>query len=208
MRRSLVCGLFLLALGAGPATKPADRVVYFIDGSGSMRGGNGDHWTWTIGEVAKSIGQLKEDQTFGVFVAAEGKVVSVGKGMVAAKDENKQSVWEALRNYQPYGKDGIAAGIERAEKMRPSLVWFVSDGDFEDDNSVVRAFAGTKKKFPVNTLAAVADTGEEGAKERVAVLRKISDATGGRCVGDLNREKAKSPAPAKPPTGPSIFDDR
>src|SRR5262245_15180172 len=145
MRRRRATGWFvLIAIGIAisvsgaekPTTQPSKpaRVVYVIDASGSMLGPEGARWRATITEVAKSLDSLQADDYFAVLLELErGKIKRlVGMSLLRATEQNKQAVWEALRDHQPNGTDSTVAGIQAAAKLRPTLVWLVSDGSLHD----------------------------------------------------------------------------
>src|SRR4051812_45462692 len=55
----------LLVAAAPSSPRP---VVYLIDGTASMKGGDGARWQSIISEVAKSFDRLDESQTFVVLI--------------------------------------------------------------------------------------------------------------------------------------------
>jgi len=106
----------------------ARNIVFVIDASGSLV----DIFPAVIKELKKTIRKLSEKQRFAIVFIQADRVVEVPPGrLVAAKADAKgraiQWIDPASRNITTLGSGDAVAAITRALKMKPDLVYLLSD---------------------------------------------------------------------------------
>jgi hypothetical protein len=192
--------------GAGnpAAAGKAARVVFVVDASGSML----HHLKGAKAEVVKAIRLLPPGTLVDVVVDAEVKSAPLFPDLVPASPAAADAVATMLAEVQPGGPDVASACVASAVPLRPDVVWFVTDGAFNDEAKTLAKVAAAAKRggFRVNTVTRFAQS------NRDAVIR-LAVAGGGVCV-DNNGKVAdpKGPAVSGPdsdaptdPSTPSLF---
>lgn len=116
---------------AGVQATPARRIVYLVDGSGSMAASI----NFVRSELVSSVSRLKEDQRFQIIVfrqpANSGQPATVAfspSDMVNANDSNKTSIVPWLQEILPVGRSDLTVGLTEAMRFQPDIVFVLSRG--------------------------------------------------------------------------------
>jgi hypothetical protein len=174
--------------GDNPVFVPttARRVVYVLDGSGSMM----SKFDLLRKAVTKAVDDLKPNQFFNVVIMHEDEGAPFTKQALAATDANKKLFNIFLRKSQPHGSSDPVPALRFAFSQNPEVVYFLTDGDFPNNNQVIAEIRklNSAHRTKIHTIAFV-ERGEEYEK----VLRLISDQSGGtfRSVTDADTAKLK-----------------
>jgi hypothetical protein len=215
LRRMLLAAVCVLGLGSAtvearsetrPVTRPAaaapaPRVAYLLDASGSMI----PHLADAVKEVAKALDGLAEGQEFAIVVAQDGRAFELVKWS-RASDATRDAAWQELKGLITSSTDGIVPAFELLAKLKPDVVWLISDGDFNDNMKIRNASRAHQKAAPFK-LNAIARYMEP---ERVDFVVSLCHERGGRCYGDDGQPIAPPLPPAPPPPsdrpkGPSVI---
>ena len=133
----------------------AKRIVYVVDGSGSMA----LCLPFIRAELLRSVARLDASQSFQIVVFRDPPAGSQSAGtfvlnprknetnaLLAASDLNKSILREWLETVQPLGRSSPLAGIEAALAMQPDLIFLLSraikrsvNSDVEETNRLVLA---------------------------------------------------------------------
>ena len=198
MRRSLLvlgAGL-LVAVGCearhqrstffGLDSGDARRVVYVMDRSGSMT----DQIKYVKEELKRSIATLREPTAFTVIFystdppfaltekAASGAVNITVEEYTAtrlfrASDRNKRLAFAFVDRIIPQGLTYAVKALELAFEMEPDVVFFLSDGTFDEPVLDLPARLNASGPTTVHTIGYL-DEADENA------LKKIAEENGGR----------------------------
>jgi hypothetical protein len=159
----------------------AKAVVYVCDATGTMLG---LRFTLLQRELTKAVDILKPIQRFGVVFFHGDKggkwFTSMDDTLVNASPVAKQKAFSFIRDtgLGGAGTDPLP-GLKAAFAMKPQLIYFLSDGQFNDISSYDQVLAEVKKLNPdrqtkVNTILF---EGVDPLAE--ACLRKLADENGG-----------------------------
>ncbi|MBN1554131.1 MAG: VWA domain-containing protein [Phycisphaerae bacterium] len=159
----------------------AFNVVYVIDRSGSMV----DTFDLVRLEMLRSIGRLRDTQTFHIILFAEGRPIeNAPRKLIPASRKNKKDAALFLASVMPETQTDPIPALKRAfmvlrgAKKRGKLIYLLTDGVFPDNTKVLKTIQEKnteKNKVYVNTFL-------YGTKPPAAVdvMTKIADMTGGR----------------------------
>jgi hypothetical protein len=163
----------------GHGTMSAARIVYVLDHSGSMI----DTFDFLREEVKKSLNGLTPMQAFSVVMFSE-KVDEVfpkdGAHLVNATPDVKRDLQNFVDNVRAAGKnddlfDPFADGLRKAFAMKPQIIYFLTDGNF-DPRVVDEAKRLNTGKVKINTIAFI-----KVSKEAEQSLQTIAaDSNGGK----------------------------
>lgn len=192
---------------AAPTTQNARRsarVVFLVDASDSMK----PHLPDAVAELGKAVDALRPDQLLGIVAVAGDEIARFDKGTMAlATPERKAKAREYLAALAGGGSNrALPDAHAAAVKLRPDVMWFVSDGRWSDGPDLVKAF-GRSRGFRINTTGRYAEE-----QPRIDLLVQIATQSGGVCVDPEPKSKAeggrgKRPASKAPPRGKSIFEE-
>lgn len=186
----------------------AKRIVYVIDGSGSMA----LCLPFIRAELLRSVARLDESQSFQIVVFRDPPAGSQAPGtfilnprknttneLLAASDLNKSILREWLETVQPLGRSSPLSGIEAALAMQPDLIFLLSrtikrsvNSDAEETNRLLLARLDTLN--PVNPVT----------RKRPTVIKALqfvdNDPTGlmqsiGKVHGDASESYRVIPVP-------------
>jgi hypothetical protein len=157
---------------------PAKRVVFIGDATGTMI----SKMKYQVAELAKAIDALDPaTQAFGVVVFTDGgavKAVDTAK-LLPATPANKAKVADFLAGLNARGTTDPLPAIQLAFKLRPEVIYFLTDGEFNNLRTykqvlaeVARLNAG--KKVVVHTILL-----ETYDKEGEVALKKMATDNGG-----------------------------
>lgn len=160
----------------------AHNVVYVIDRSGSMS----DTFDLVRQEILRSIGRLKAKQTFHIILFSTGDDLRENKPkrLVAADIKNKRQAARFMKTISPEGSPTNpipalrkAFNVLAGAKKRGKLIYMLTDGDFFNNDKVVREIGriNKSKKVLINTFLFCVR-----AESAVNVLTTIARQNGGR----------------------------
>jgi hypothetical protein len=195
----------------GAPIAPAKHIVFLIDISGSMTG----QMAGVKDEVSKAIGELRDDQMFDLVFASDGRAIPLSPTLLAPSEENQRKAVSLLADVSTSGRNSLGDAIPVVTKLRPDLVWVVSDGPGGEEKTwaALRA-AAQRGHFRVNTALQFIPTDALAPSARR--MWQLAHDCGGTCTGRdgkvvLSEPKviARSPTAEKqqvqPPDRPSIF---
>ncbi|MDB5319311.1 MAG: hypothetical protein JWN40_942 [Phycisphaerales bacterium] len=150
----------------------ARRVIYVLDGSGSMM----NKFDVLRTAVGKAVAELKPTQLFDVVVMHEDDGVPFNKQAVPATDANKNLFYAFMKRTAPHGSSDPIVALRFAFAQNPDAVYFLTDGDFPNNNQVVAEIRklNAARRTKIHTIAFM-DRGEDYEK----ILRQISEQSGG-----------------------------
>lgn len=171
----------------------AYKIVFICDGTGTM----GDKIGILRRELLSTISKLKPVQQYNVIFYRDGKnqeVVSVSETLMYATPANKEKTEAFLKNLSIAGDTDPTPAIEKAFKMKPQLVYLLSDGAFDrlkTYDQVVKLINDLNKAQDpparVNTilfqnLDNTQGESPEQLKRAAQVMEQIANANGGKFV--------------------------
>jgi hypothetical protein len=170
--------------GTGKGGGNAHNIVYVIDRSGSMSG----TFESVKNEMLKSIGRLKESQSFHIILFAEGSPLEPrNRNLKRATIDNKLAANDFLDPIIAEGQTSPVQAINRAfsvlsKTRKPGrLIYLLTDAGFDDNPAVLSAISAKNSALKGNNKVLI-NTFLYGNKpeEAVAVMEKIAADTGGR----------------------------
>jgi hypothetical protein len=131
----------------------ANRVVFLVDNSGSMKYGRMET---TLFELARSIDSLSEKQEFYVVFYSDQAYPmlypeSVMKPLPATK-QNKERLYSWLYTVELCQGGALLKAMEIAKSLDPQVVYLLSDGDITGEVTMQRLTQPNAHKFSVHTL--------------------------------------------------------
>jgi hypothetical protein len=167
--------------GAGPKSPfmgisgNATRVAYVCDASGSMI----EKMSPLKNELKKAIDVLKPVQGFSVifFSDPDQKPKALAQTMLMASPDNKRKAYDFLENVTAAGSTDPIPGLELALKGRPQLIYLLTDGDFPDNDAVIKRLKELNKGIgaKINTIAFVSGRDKAADQSFEKVLKQIAD---------------------------------
>ena len=153
----------------------ARLICYVCDASGSMMNKRAS----LVRKIQESIDTLRPTQAFSIIFFADEKPQSLNQSLVLANGDNKKKAYDFLSNVQMRGSTDPIPGLELAFKQKPQLVYLLTDGDFPDNEAVVKKITALNadKKVKINTIAFVSKGDTEQAF--IEVLTRIARENGG-----------------------------
>jgi hypothetical protein len=137
------------------------RVTFVCDASGSMlnKMGTLKH------QLSQAVQHLDLTQSFGIVFFQDENYAALDSNLLMATPENKIRAEKFLDDVIPKGETKPIPGIELAFKQKPELIYILTDGDFPDNEAVLKRIRelNRDKKVKVNTIAFVSDTDTDTA---------------------------------------------
>ncbi len=178
--------------GVGPKSKfmgtsgNATRIIFICDASGSM----GTKFDILKDQLRRSVDSLKPVQGFNIIFFNNNVAYPLNANdLVMANPEGKRKAYEFLNSVVPGPDSNPLPAIAVAFKLKPELIYFLTDGDFQFDlnanDKVLDTLRDLNKdgKTKINTIAFVnADEKGQlstGSSGFVDLLKKIAAAHGG-----------------------------
>ncbi len=170
------------------------RIVYVVDNSGGMRGGELET---LVDELLKSVESLTDEQEFYVIFYSDMLYPLFYphpvQRFVPANDRFKQRLRKWLETVEFCLGNEVDKAIEAATMIRPDVVYLLTDGDLDstrDQRRMAYLLNARGRKFKIHTFGM--GTGEKGrAAEK---LRLVADANDGTFraveVSDVFKEAA------------------
>jgi len=131
----------------------ANRVVFLVDNSGSMKQGRMET---TLLELARSIEALGEKQEFYVVFYSDQAYPMFYPASemqaVAATRENKQRFYQWLQTVELCVGGALLKAVEIAESLEPQVVYVLSDGNITSVRTLTELTRPGARKFTLHTL--------------------------------------------------------
>ncbi len=171
--------------GLGPKTNflgsggNANSVIYICDASGSMD----TKFDLLKRKLEESIDRLQPIQQFNVVFFNDDKVFPLSSNfLLQAQTANKSKAYHFIDEmYVHAGSDPINA-ITAAFTMRPQLIYFLTDGEFPNDEAILKRIATLNSRHAtrINTILLMGKRSEEtGMATFVKVMKRIASENGG-----------------------------
>jgi hypothetical protein len=129
-----------------------ERVVYVVDASGSMRG---ERFQRARDQLLYSIENLGELQEFAVFFFNDHrhteKFPTDGE-LAYATAENKELLREWVKDVGPQGRTHPTVTMRRALRLRPEVVFFLSDGEIPENTVRVAGLDNNDGQAAIHTF--------------------------------------------------------
>ena len=166
--------------GAGPkfmgqGTGGNTRSIAFVcDASGSMM----DKISVLREEMKRTIDQLRPIQAFSIVFFSDEKPQALSENLVMASPDNKRKAYDFLQHVVTAGSTHPIPGLQLAFRQHPQLIFLLTDGEFEDNEAVVKAIHDLNPDHAVkiNTIAFINNAAlQDGSgQEWMDVLRRIA----------------------------------
>jgi uncharacterized protein with von Willebrand factor type A (vWA) domain len=134
-------------------------------------------------ELKRSIDILQPIQAFNVLFFRDEKVLTASQSqLLMANPENKRKTYDFLGEVESRGGTDPVPALTMAFRQRPQLIYLLTDGDFPDNERVIRKIRelNREKRVKVNTIAFISSSDEDAVKGFVAVLKQIAQENGGQ----------------------------
>jgi hypothetical protein len=155
----------------------ANAVLYVCDGSGSML----NLIAQLRVELQRAITALRPTQAFGVIFFADTDVrpQTPFQQLVMATPDNKTKALEFLRSVVTSGSTDPVPALELAFRMKPQLIYLLTDGDFQDNEKVKRRISDLNrdKSVKINTIVFI--EGRDADPGIVELMKTIAAENGG-----------------------------
>jgi hypothetical protein len=152
-------------------------VAYVCDASGSMI----SQFDLLRYEIRKAVDSLKAVQAFDVIFFQEDSSVDAGNGiLLMANPDNKRRTYQFLNKVECRPQSDPIPGLQLAFKLKPQLIYLLTDGDFPDNPAVLAELRklNAAKTVKINTIAFARPDDKD--KEYVKVLQTIAQEHGGQ----------------------------
>jgi hypothetical protein len=192
------------AVHAGPASlDDARRIVFVCDASGAMI----NKMPIVKEQLTKAFLGLKPNQSFEIIFFQDRRFDSFMKfshanSLVPANPEGKRKAADFLLGVTTTGTSDPIPAIIAGFKTRPQLMYLLTDGDFPDNNAILKTIRdlqkplGASEKVTINTIFFGDGDNDKAFKE---VLRTIANESGGsfRQVKETDIETGSGAAACK-----------
>jgi hypothetical protein len=175
---------------SGAMNKSPRRIVFLIDTSGSMMGKRADFTT----QVKAAISGMKDDQLFNLICISDNNAQPLWKGLFKPDPVRMKASINFLDEMQMRGSGNPDEGLKASIKLRPDVIWFLTDGDVTDKSEIESIAKSAKiQNIKINT---VIDLGSDPVcKTR---LYDIAQITNGKCINLKGEEVMVRPVPSEP----------
>ena|SRR6185437_8991012 len=155
----------------------ARMITFVCDASGSMI----NKMASLKDQLNKAVVGLKPIQSFNIIFFQDNKCDSVTpEGLIPATPENKRKSGLFLEGVTTTGTTDPIPGIEKAFKTHPQLIYLLTDGDFPDNDAVLKKIRDLNKdkRVKINTIAFVGQSDNDTAfKDLLATIAKENGGT-------------------------------
>ena len=131
----------------------ANRVVFLVDNSGSMKQGRMET---TLFELARSVEAMTEKQRFYVVFYSDQAYPMLYPNSVmeplAATRENKERLYQWLQTVELCSGGALVKAMELAESLQPQVVYVLSDGNITSVRTMEKLTQANDRKFAIHTL--------------------------------------------------------
>ena len=130
-------------------------------------------------ELSGSIHQLKPVQSFSLIFFQEQTCTYMDDNLVMATPDAKLRADKFLENVTPRALTNPIPALEMAFNQQPDLIYFLTDGDFPDNDAVLTRIHELNKSahVKINTIAFVDD--HDTDKAFIDLLKQIAKESGG-----------------------------
>ena len=153
----------------------AKKIAFVCDASGSML----SKFSTLRRELSKSVRQLKPIQSFSLIFFQQQSCMAMEQNLALATPETKRKADTFLETVVPRAETNPIPALELAFKQKPDLIYFLTDGDFPDNNAVQNFIrqVDKDKTVKINTIAFVGD--KDNDTDFMKLLKQIAEETGG-----------------------------
>jgi hypothetical protein len=157
----------------------ARLIVYLCDSTGSML----NKMANLKEELGKSVQNLRPIQSFDIVFYQDIKIEQFDKQLVAATPETKRRAAQWLDGVISSGTTDPIPALETALKLKPQLLYFLTDAaDFPDPKGLMASIAkyNKDKKIKINTILFVENHDEfVKNKDSEGLMKQIATENGG-----------------------------
>jgi hypothetical protein len=184
-----------LSAGGGGKIIASNRVVFILDGAGSML----NVFDRAKDDLRERISELKPDQLFAVVFDTDGPNPFPNL-LLAASEQNKAKVLTIMAPLRCRGAGKLAAVIKAALAMNPNEIFWISDGsDSNDTPDLAEIQKINVKKVKINTNTKLVRTDEQAPRARW-MLWTLAAQSGGVCLDEKGEPITEAPpTPPDPP---------
>lgn len=153
------------------------RVIFVCDASGSMI----SKMASLKAELAKAVNALDPAQSFDIIFMQDNHALALDRtNLLLANDAGKRKLAKFLDDVSTSGPSDPMAAVRLAFRLKPQLIYLLTDGDFPDNEALVAEIKklNANQKVIVNTIAFVND--KDTDTEFLGTLKKIAKESGGQ----------------------------
>jgi hypothetical protein len=139
----------------------ADTVVFIVDMSGSMEGHRFDR---AVEELIRSLNTLQPSQKFFIYFYNGVTYPMFGERsakLMPATTGNRAKAAKWIRAFRPEGDTAPEDAIERALKLKPQVIYFLTDGEIPNTTRSTAQRFNTEHKTVIHTIAFEYEGGAE-----------------------------------------------
>jgi hypothetical protein len=140
----------------------ADTVVFVVDMSGSMN--DGRRFDRAVDELIRSLNALVPTQRFFVFFyngVTYPMLDQRSAKLTAATPGNRTKVIKWIKTLEPNGDTAPEEALERALKLKPQVIYFLTDGEIPPTTRDAAKKFNYDHKTVIHTIAFVTEEGAE-----------------------------------------------
>ena len=185
-----------LSAGGAGAVGGSKRVVFILDGSGSML----NVFDQAKDDLRQRVSELKPDQMFAVILDSDWSS-PFPKLLLAADEQNKTRVLSFTVNLKCRGAGHLIPVFKAALAMNPNEIFWISDGsDFDDKVDLAEIQKINVKKVKINTNTKCVRSDDQAPRARW-MLWTLAAQSGGVCLDEKGEPITEAPPmPPDPPT--------
>lgn len=135
------------------ARASAQSVMFLVDNSNSMHGGR---FETALLELRRSIEGLHERQMFYIVFYSDTVYgtfhPNASHEMLLATEENRRRAAEWLTTVQMCTGGRVLKGLELAERLRPQILFLLTDGVIRNDQAMRRLLDADQRTFAIHTI--------------------------------------------------------
>jgi hypothetical protein len=139
----------------------ADSVIFIVDMSGSMEGHRFDR---AVEELIHSLNLLQPTQKFFIFFyngVTYPMFEQRNSKLLPATSGNRAKAAKWIKAFRPEGDTAPEDAIERALKMKPQVIYFLTDGEIPNTTRSTAQRFNTEHKTVIHTIAFEYEGGAE-----------------------------------------------
>jgi hypothetical protein len=171
--------------GLGPkavafgTTGNAFKITYVCDASGSML----SKMPQLKDELNKAVSALEPVQAFNVIFFSDPDVHPevLADHLLMANPDNKVKFNTFIQTVNASGSTDPIPGLEVAFSQHPQLIFLLTDGDFPDNDKVLRRVRELNKDKSVRLNTVVFTDPKDADKGVVQLMQTLADEFGGQC---------------------------
>jgi hypothetical protein len=139
----------------------AESVIFIVDTSGSMEGHRFDR---AVEELTHSLSLLQPSQKFFIFFYSGNTFPMWGQRnakLQPATTGNRSKAIKWIKEFHPEGDTAPEDAIERALKMKPQVIYFLTDGEIPNTTRATAQRCNSEHKTVIHTIAFEYEGGAE-----------------------------------------------